>query len=515
MKTEEPWQAIDEHLKQARQILHQLSPGLVKQTAPGVSMAPEELVRLYRDSERRANEAVVNLSKMEREVELLRSQTTESIRQVQRLAYQDALTGLANMNLIHQYLDSVKQIRGGDNQVLLFLVDLDRFRVVNEVLGPQSGDTLLTRVGERLSLMVGPQDALARRYEDEFLLVFSHIAFKDVMNRAQQLASEVRRALSAPFILDGQKFEITASVGASYFPELAQSTQQLIQQADSALSHVKKQGRDQFCLYSSHLKSHFQRNSTLEFQMRHGLDAGEFFMEYLPIVMMEKTRAGLEGRLVGVEALIRWQHRVEGLLPPSEFLPQAERSGFVVAMGHWALQQICRQIQMWSQAGVQLFTNVNLCGRQLLQVDMAKEIIAIVGAHNVPADNLTFEFDEAFGNLEEDHIELNIQRLEQAGFSLAIDKFGAGFSSLNRLSRVRFLKLSRQLVQGNRELCRKGILMARGLDLLTIGVGVEDLDAARFLLENGCAMAQGYLFSKPVRAAQIEQLCLSNHRWKL
>lgn len=500
-------QELARQLEQARGLVQQLGRTWPTQAPPAPSADVDS--DSYRDALRRANEAEVKLAKLEREMETLQARTRDSVRDVQRLAFEDPVTGLANLNLIRQHLKALK----AEGQTLLLLVDLDRFQVVNEVLGQAAGNELLARIAERLSQVVSPSDALARRGEDEFVLVFPGIPQHHLEERARELASRIQTALATPFLVDGQKFEITASVGASFTPGQAATADELFQQADIALAHVKRQGRGHFKLYNANLKQRSQRQATLEFQMRHAIKADEFFMEYQPVVWLERTKRGLEGRMIGVEALVRWRHRIEGVLSPAEFLPLAEKSGLIVPLGHWILEQVLRQIQQWTNERVRVFTNVNLSGRQLLQVDFVDEVLALTRASSLPPGYMSFDIKEDFAALNEDRVDRTLARLAEAGFPLVFDNFGAGLSSFRRLTYARFLKLAPEVVRGEGDLCRKAVHTAAALELTPIGVGVETVEAARFLHQQGCSMVEGFYFSKPVDPDEITRLFKANHVW--
>ena len=496
---------IDSHLDQAKQLM----AGLIHpEVTPSVQPASQDgkFRELYQASERRANEAEVRLSKLSREISFIEDRAANSVREIQRLAFQDELTGLANSHLMRQHLDLLVASCKLNFQVLVIIVDLDRFQMVNQMLGHDMGDELLKRVGERLSQLVRQNSAVARLSEDEFAIVVPDIPIKEVASQARALAENIRRQLATPFSIQGQNIDLTVSQGGSYLPELAKSSREVLQQSRSALSQAKQQGRNQFQLYTPALHHQQQRNAAVEFHLKYALEGKELFADYLPFLKLSKTRAGIKCEVVGVEALLRWNHRVEGLLPPDQFLPVAERTGQIVPIGEFVIDTVCRQQKLWAQEGVKIFANINLSGRQLLEGDLADKLASKADLHQVPRDSINLEFHEGFGLSQELHIDQSLGKIRGAGFCLALDKFGESASTLQRLDQVTYLKLAPTLVKGDPELCVKALTIAQGLGLVPIAVGIEDLQTALFLLEYGCDMMQGFLFSKPINAKAVSAL---------
>lgn len=519
---------LEEHLDQAKALLSALSKNGQGANSLGSSGRPlrlavpsspqasdDGLVVRYREAEARANQAEIQLSRLRSEINSVRERADSSVKVVQKLAYQDTLTGLANLHLLEQHLDVLTA--SSDRQVVILIVDIDRFAVINQVLGHDLGDQLLVRVGEKIGQLAGPEAAVGRMGEDEFVVILKLPSNTSADNLVQSLFAEIRRRLSEPFLVQGQKIELTVSAGACVFPNLASSSKELFQRARIALYHAKDQGRDQFHLYSSELLARQRRDSGLEFQLKYALDAGELFLEYLPLIWLERAKGSrsLVGTLLGAEALVRWRHRVEGVLGPGDFLPIAERTGQIVAIGEWILKEVCRQYGVWKTQGADLFVNVNLSGRQLLAPDLAEKVCQAADVAEVPRDRLTLEFHENFGQLNQERIDRTLLELQNAGFSLALDNFGEGASSLDRLNQVRFLKLSPRLVQNSPELCYKAITIAGGLDLIAVGVGVETAEMARYLMDCGCPTVQGFYFSKPLSPNAILELYHSKPSWKL
>ena len=504
---------MESHLKKVTGLLGNLTSS---NSAEVQSEDGSGLLEKYKLSEKRANEAEVRLAKLLREIDLIKNKASASVRDIQQLAFQDELTGLANRHLISQHLDNLAKASSLDNQSLVLLVDIDHFQTVNGVFGHDRGDEILVRVGERLSQLAGDEAAVGRLGEDEFILVVSGVPLKEMEHRARQLAESINQILQTPFQVQGQKLELTVSQGASFMPESASGSRQVIQQARTALSKAKSQGRNLFRIYNADLRQRIQRDATLELQMKYALEADELFLEYLPFVHFERGAGNkFQGHLVGVEALLRWRHRVEGILQPEQFLPIAERTGHIVPIGEHMIKQVFQQSRLWREAGADLSVAINLSGRQLLDSRLADQVRKEAEAAQVAPERITLEFQEEFELLNEELIDRTLLKLRQSGFGLALDRFGEGGYTLQRLCRAQYLKLSPQLVQGDRELCRRAVEMAGALGLFCVGVGVEDAATARFLMENGCPTMQGYHFSEPLEARAVTELCRAPGMWTL
>lgn len=477
-------------------------------------LSQERLKELYRAAEVRANEAEVRLSKLSREIQHVKDKASASVRDIQRLAYQDDLTGLANGHLIKEHLESLAGRRSVDRQAVLLVIDLDHFQTINTVFGHERGDELLTRVGERLAGLTGQGMAVGRLAEDEFVVVASDIPVRESERRAQQLAETVRGLLGAPFQVQGQKLELTASQGGTCLPESTSAGRDALHQARSALSLAKARGRNQFLYYDPELHRERQRDATLELQLKYARQAGEFFVEYLPFVQIESaTEMGGRGRVVGVEALLRWRHRVEGVLWPHQFLPVAVRTGEIVAIGEEMMHTVCRQQQQWRAQGLDLFINLNLAGRQLLEPDLPARLHAITQDCGLSVSRLTLEFREDWAATGQEMVDSVLAELAAGGFALSLDRFGEGATTLERLNQVHQLKLSRGLVNGRSDLCDRAISLAGCFGLSCIGVGVESAATASYLNSRGCQLVQGFLFSQALEPRAVESLVQTPLKW--
>jgi diguanylate cyclase (GGDEF)-like protein len=483
-----------------------------------ISLEPpnEQFGQLLRLAEQRALSAEAQLVKLQRRIENETRQNQDSAQELNRLAFQDPLTGLANANLMLEHVEKALRGISARQRLLVLVVDLDHFSVVNQMLGHEHGDELLIRVSERLHALASEfQGAVGRFAEDEFVLTLN-VATGEAEARAGEFAQAVRSRLSPPFLLQGQKVPLTVSQGGALASGMESSGRDLLQQARTALAHAKRSGRNQYHLYNPEFERQLRRESTLEFQLGYALEEGELFLCYQPIIWQDElTDGAVQGRLIGVEALLRWRHRTEGVLCAKDFLESAERSGRMVAIGRQMFEKACADFARWRAAGADLYLNFNLSARELLEPDIATAMSETVDRFELPRERVTFEFSETTPMIDRGLAYERLMALRSKGFVLAIDHFGAGVSTLRRLSTVQFIKLSPRLLEGDRYLVDKALSLARGLGLLTVGAGVETAEAARFLLARGCPTVQGFYFSQPLDAEGVLELYRSQPSWKL
>lgn len=508
---EHPLERLHSLSEELRVLLGRLSPA----DLAVVSHEPsEEMQRRLLQVEQRAIQAEAMVVKLRQRLEKDTRQSEASAQELNRLAFQDSLTGLANANLILEHLN--KSIAGlvTSRQLLVVVVDLDHFSTVNQMLGHEHGDDLLIRVSERLLGLVSEHGgAVGRLSEDEFALTLS-VTTAQATEKAIAFAEEVRACINAPFMLQGQRIPLTVSQGGALAQGEGDSGKEILHRAQTALAHAKKNGRNQFHLYNPEFERQLRRSATMEFQLGFALEGDELFLEYLPVVWLDELPGGgVQGRLLGVEALLRWRHRGEGVIPATDFIEAAERSGRVVAIGRQMFEVACRDFAQWRQAGADLFLYFNLSGRELLEPEVALVMAEIADRYKIPRDRVTFEVSENCPTLDAGIIEAGLEALSKEGFTLALDGFGSGAFSLRRLSQVQFLKLSRQLLQGDVTLIDKALSLARGLGLVTIGVGAETAEQVQFLVSKGCLGVQGFYFSQPLEAGEISRLHRSKPGW--
>ncbi len=483
-----------------------------KALAANQGLSKDTLERL-RLAEKRANEAEVKVAKLQKEYQELGLRVQESQKEVQRLAFQDLLTGLPNEHLLAQHMSRVFSQKGAG--AILLLLDLDRFKVINDAFGIKAGDELLIKVAERLQHSLGQAGEVARRGEDEFMIFLSPAqtdGAQAMVHWAEVVATRLLEQFQTPFVVSGQKLFVSASLGASTYPGDAETPEQLLAHADTALYRAKRNGHPSFQLFTREISLQQTRSASLEQHIRYAVQAGELFLEYQPVVELVKTRSAATAKVVGAEALLRWNHRLEGLLQPGDFLPAAEESGAIVEIGRWIMREVCRQVATWRSHGVSLFACLNLSQRQLLQADLSEDLQGALAEFSLGPESLLLDVNEDFSALNVDRIDLALAQLSGLGFSVAIENYGVGFSSLVRLARAQMLKVAPALTThclSGDELGRAfqgAVSTAAGLSIPCVAVGVEDPKQARRVLELGCTFAQGYLFSAPVPAQQIAAL---------
>jgi diguanylate cyclase (GGDEF)-like protein/PAS domain S-box-containing protein len=429
-------------------------------------------------------------------------------RRLEQLAQFDSVTGLANRNLLRERLEhAVVQSRRRSRGAGVLYVDLDRFKMVNDTHGHHVGDELLRHVGRRLQDCVRRDDTVSRLGGDEFAVVIADLARPD---DAALVAQKILDAFTAPFDLDGRETFITGSIGVATFPTDGESADALLKCADIAMYRAKESSRNSFCFYTAELNARATSKLQLDSDLRRALERGEFLLHYQPKVRLAS------GAMIGMEALLRWQHAGRGLVPPLEFIPALEDSGQIVAVGDWVIEEACRQLAAWSRAGLRVMpVAVNLSARQFRRRDLDRVIQDLLVEHAVSPQMLELEITES--SLMEDPKDAirQLQALRESGLRISVDDFGTGYSSLSYLTRlpVSTLKIDRAFVNaaitepGSAAIVRMVIDMAQRLNFDVVAEGIETDRHVDFLRQHGCERGQGYHFGRPV-AAETMAPCL-------
>jgi len=428
----------------------------------------------------------------------------ETERAMDRMARYDAATGLPNRNLVKERLEqaAVRAERRG-RSVGVLLLDLDRFKLVNDTLGHETGDALLAQVGTSLKDCVRREDTVGRVGGDEFAVVLADLARPD---DAAAVARKMHESFAAPFDLDGLETYLTASIGISVWPQDGPDAETLLQRADAAMGRVKESTRNGHGFYTEELNARSAARLQLNVDLRRAQEREEFELHYQPKVRLA------DGALVGVEALLRWRHPERGLVSPGEFVPALEDTGMIVAVGEWVVREACRQSRAWAEAGLAPPPiAVNVSPRQLERGDLHALIDRQLRAHAIPPDRLELEVTESCLMSDPREAARQLGKLRAAGLRISVDDFGTGYSSLAYLTRLPLsaLKIDRSFVDAalsdpqSAAIVRMVIDMARGLDFDVVAEGVETRAQADFLRGHGCALGQGYLFGRPVPAAEI------------
>ncbi len=424
--------------------------------------------------------------------------------ELDRLAHYDPLVGLPNRLLFSERAkQDLDRARNAKRTGALLLIDLDHFKDINESLGHSVGDALLQAVATRLVTHLQDGMTLARIGGDEFAMLCENYS----ADQAAALAVRILEHLSQPYHLNDNDLFCSASIGIVPYPDQVQNVEQLMRNADSALFKAKGKGRSTYAFYSHELTSQAQQRVELGVALRQALEQQELRVHYQSIYDLES------GRIVGFEALVRWQHPEQGLIPPGTFIPVAEESGLISAIDHWVLEQSCRQMRKWLSSGLSLsFVAVNISSRLFSNAALDREIARILFNTGLEAKYLELEITESAVMQDPDAAVELLQRLRALGVQLAIDDFGTGYSSLLRLKRmnVHKLKIDQGFVSGlpddrdDAAITRSVIGLAHNLGLQVVAEGVESSRQAAFLLEHGCDYGQGYGFARPQPVADID-----------
>lgn len=422
-------------------------------------------------------------------------------------ATHDALTLLPNRILFMDRLESAMQRAQRENgQFAVMFFDLDRFKIINDTLGHHIGDQLLRGVADRLTQEFGKRAVIARMGGDEFMLLLESI---ESPQHAPEFAQQVVECLQQPFNIQEYEIISTGSVGVCLYPQDGENIETLLKHADSAVYRAKERGRNTFQLFTADINANSLERLSIEQGLRRALEREELFLVYQPQISVAT------GRMVGMEALIRWRHPTRGLVPPLQFIPLAEETGLIVKIGEWVLRTACRQLAAWRAAGwSDLRVAVNLSGRQFKQHNLLESIDQVLISTGVPPEALELEITESVAMEDAAAAASVLQSLADKGVALSIDDFGTGYSSLAYLKSfpIDTLKIDRSFVRdidrdpNDAAIARAIIAMAHSLGLKVIAEGVETRSHLEFLRGVGCDEMQGYLFSPPVSPQEVETM---------
>lgn len=435
------------------------------------------------------------------------SERKENEARIQHLAHHDALTGLPNRILLDDRIaQAIAKSRRSELQTAVIFIDLDRFKNINDTLGHEIGDNLLVQAAQRGLGVLRETDTLCRLGGDEFVVVLPEI---EQLQYAMHTTRKLLAALGQPYLLAGHALTVTGSAGIALWPDDGQTVSELLRKADAAMYRAKEEGRNTARFYSAGINNTSLGELLLENDLRGALERSEISMYYQPKVDARS------GRLIGAEALMRWQSPGHGMVPPTRFIPLAEESGLISALGEWALDDVCRQQRAWLDAGLQVLpVAVNLSAHQFAQQDVPKLIGDTLGRYCLPPELLALELTESLLMRNAASASKVLYALRSMRIDVAIDDFGTGYSSLSYLNQfpVQSLKIDRSFVC---EISDRGtsvrlvpaiIAMAHELGLSVIAEGVETDAQRQYLLEHGCDQFQGFLFGRPQPAAEMQKL---------
>jgi diguanylate cyclase (GGDEF)-like protein/PAS domain S-box-containing protein len=428
------------------------------------------------------------------------------------LAYHDKLTGLANRARLEDLLGmALARARRYDRAVALLVLDLDDFKLVNDSLGHAAGDELLVQVGDRLTTVTREADTLARQGGDEFLLLLADLD-RGVPNRvgtdayvaAESAAERIREVMRMPFDILGDEVFVSTSIGISMYPTDAADAASLLKNADTAMYWSKQSGPGGFRVFSQEDVGEPDQ-LTLATRLRRGVERQDWTLHYQPLVELES------GAVWGVEALLRWRAPGGGLISPGEFIPLAEEMGLIEAIGEWVVEELARQESEWRAQGLDLDISFNLSARQLRQRKLAERLLQPFEARGTDPHRIIVEITESAAMADPERTQWLLHEIRERGFRVAIDDFGTGYSSLSRLRHlpVDILKVDLSFIRDvpadrHASSMVAGIIgLAEGVGMIPLAEGVEREDQRAFLLDSGCSVGQGYLYSRPVPAEAI------------
>lgn len=455
----------------------------------------------------------------------LRLRNTLTVKTYQdQLAYNDSLTGLLNRTRFLERLDwSIKNAVRNNDQLAVLKLNVDRFKQINDALGPKAGDTLIINIAQRLLVSLRDTDIISHQFNnslwqnfarlggDEFSILFpTAVNTNDIAYVAKRLLEVIK----VPFLLEGQEVFVTASIGIALYPLDGSDTDTLTKNASVATEYAKKQGRDNYQFYSEEINKRDREKLDLQSDLRRAIDNQEFVLHYQPKFCL-KTQ-----KVIAMEALIRWQHPTRGLLSPYHFIDIAEECGLITSIGEWVIQEACSQTKIWHEEGLPgLQVSVNASPQQFREQKIQRSIDAAISS-GLDLNFLEIEITESMLMGDEERLISIMQDLKKIGPKLSIDDFGTGYSSLSYLKRfpIDELKIDRAFiidVPSNKEdkaIVKAIIALAESLDLSIVAEGVETLEQLNYLHQKGCHIIQGFYFSKPLPADEFKAYALEKNK---
>ncbi|KAA0693955.1 EAL domain-containing protein [Halopseudomonas laoshanensis] len=435
----------------------------------------------------------------------------QSRQEIDFLAHHDPLTRLPNRLLLTERLtNALVRAKRREHRLGLIFIDLDRFKTVNDSLGHTAGDELLRQAAKRMSRLCREEDTLARLGGDEFVMLVENLAETDDIT---PIAQRLQRGFARPFDINGQLIHLSASLGMSIFPEDGQEGGELLTNADAAVTQAKQNGRNTYAFYTQALTNNARLQMSLQADLHRAIKLHQLQVFYQPQIDMHS------GRVIALEALVRWQHPQRGLIPPAEFLPVAQHVGLLIPIDEYVLQQACLQMRQWLDAGYPLTcVAVNMSGSTLERGDVVSNVKKALAGANLPAAHLELELTESEIMQQDDRCIDTLDALRGMGVRLSIDDFGTGYSSLLRLKRlpVDTLKIDRGFINdlpgsaNDSAISRAIIALGQSLQMSIVAEGIETQAQHDLLREMKCDVGQGYLYSKPQDVTTITAYLLDH-----
>ncbi|WP_248929511.1 putative bifunctional diguanylate cyclase/phosphodiesterase [Paenibacillus hamazuiensis] len=430
-------------------------------------------------------------------------------RRIMYLAYHDSLTGLPNRLLFYTRLQqALEAARRKRRHIAILLIDLDRFKVLNDTFGHQLGDKLLKYIATQLTGSVPENATVARLGGDEFMVLLPDL---DAPQTAKDTADSLLRVLQRPFIEGTAEFHVTGSIGVTLYPQDGETVEALIQCADIAMYRAKHEGKNRTSLYAPKMNEQIARRLDLENGLRKALPRGEFVVYYQPQMDLRS------GEIYGAEALLRWQSRDHGMVPPLDFIPLAEETGLIVPIGEWVLQEACRQAVRWQQQGLPpMSVAVNISARQFMHTDFIDRVKLVLAETGLPVHKLCLEITESTAIQNIDYSVGLLSELRNLGIRLSMDDFGTGYSSLALLKKLplHVVKIDKSFIGDITEdpsdsaIVQAIISMSHSIDLQVVAEGVETKEQLLLLWQQGCDSIQGYYVGKAVPSDQLQAMLL-------
>lgn len=433
------------------------------------------------------------------------------------LAYYDVLTGLPNRFLFQEKINEIISIYKKEilhRKFALIYMDIDNFKHINDTMGHASGDLLLKHISNILKMHVKSPDFVARLSGDEFVIIFENIKDRqNIIHKIHILLKHLRK----PWILDKQEFFISFSIGIAIYPEHGDNISTLLKNSDIAMYYVKKNTKNNYCFYLSKMQEKSLEQIKIVNDLRHAIDNNEFSLFYQPIVSLNN------GKITGVEALIRWFHPVRGMVPPMEFIPLAEEAGLIYDIEKWILKTALTQKRRWEKMGyTHIKMSINISGKRVTSSGFISEIKKLLSETKVKCDEIQFEVTETALMEDLDASMKILREIKNMNIKIALDDFGTGYSSLTYLKKlpIDVVKLDRKFIKSISEIGEDEVIveyvikLTHKLNLKIVAEGIEIKEQLAFLKTNYCDYGQGYLFSKPIAKEEIEKLLLSNKSYE-
>ena len=431
-------------------------------------------------------------------------------KEIEKLAFYDPLTELPNRRLLHERLEHELNVaRRYKRAGLLFFLDLDHFKNINDSLGHSIGDQLLIQTAKRLQSLLRETDTAVRIGGDEFIILVSAQdgIHADLLEQSSIIAEKIIKAINSPYLIGEHELFISTSIGIALYTGIDETAETLLKRADTAMYQAKDAGRNTFRFYQQRMQEAADSRLLVEKNLRAALSRNEIFLHYQP-------QLSDDNKLLGAEALIRWQHPELGMISPVEFIPIAEETGLIIPLGQWVIETVCEQIKSWDKQELHIpHIAINISAKQFHQADFVSMLVHTIFEHHIKPSRVMLEITEGvfLGNLEEAIDKMNA--LKQSGFTFSIDDFGTGYSSLTYLKRLPFdqLKIDQSFVQGlinhptDAAIVKAIVAMAKSMNLDLIAEGVETAQHLSYLSDFGCHAYQGYYFSKPLTVEQLSE----------